>query len=140
MKLKTLINTMTLCCLLSVTATAQQDPGDQGAADSVFVNIIQPVATGDANQVVVNLYFFNDVQNVAAASMGFSWDNPNLVMDSVVRSPEASAAFNMLGIVLYRNDILGTGKDHAPDSSGELRQRPGKRCSAHRTSRHIGQR
>lgn len=76
---------VTLFLFLSITpAMAQQDPIDAGNADSIFIEIweVNP-GSGDGN-VVAELYFYNDVQDVQAVSIGMSWDNPKFVMDSIV--------------------------------------------------------
>jgi len=96
------ILTVALLVLTSTPIEAQQDPDDQGSADSIEV---VPYVSGDGRQVVVDLYFFNDVQRIHDASVGMYWNNPNLVMDSAVLTPLADSVFDFVRI-LYRNDNL----------------------------------
>ncbi len=102
MKLRVLIGALLLCGLSSIATVAQQDPNDQGTADSAFMVISEADIHAP---LAVEVYFFNDAQNVGSAAIGFSWDNPNLVLDSAVWSPEGLAAFSFLRIPFFRNDI-----------------------------------
>ncbi|MCD6249886.1 MAG: T9SS type A sorting domain-containing protein [candidate division Zixibacteria bacterium] len=108
MKLRILIGAILLCAIMSIPAVAQQDPNDQGAADSVFMLIKHPSVTGDLGLAEVSLYFLHDEQNVVAASAGFSWDNPNWLMDSAVWSPQADTTFNLFKSEYYNNSLDST--------------------------------
>jgi len=66
------------------------------------------VTTGDTGLAEASLYFFHDEQNVAAASAGFSWNNPNWVMDSAVWSPQADTAFNFFKFEYINNSLDST--------------------------------
>jgi len=106
--LRLFVGAMVLCGLLAIPATAQQNPADQGAADSAFMLIDRPAAVGDIDLAEASLYFFHDEQNVVATSVGFSWDNPNWVMDSAVWSPQADAAFNFFKTGYINNSLDST--------------------------------
>ena len=73
MKGWTIVATLCLVALLSVSGWAQQSPLDQGEADSVFFEIahMPDMAAGDS-ALILEVYYFNDVQNVANASAGFA--------------------------------------------------------------------
>ena len=91
--------------LPAVSAVGQQDPLDQGEADSAFVILRQPRLGIDDSIAVAKLYFFNDAQTVVGASIGLSWDNPLLQIDSAVFSAEAEAAFSLFRYTLYKGDV-----------------------------------
>jgi len=92
--------------LLAVTASAQQDPNDAGAYDSIIYEWVhQPDVTNGDSTAVAELYFFNDVDTLGSASIGLIWDFPNLVMDSAKMSPACEAGFDFIRI-LYRNNII----------------------------------
>jgi len=78
---------------------------DLGDPDSVYFHITMPESGGSDSLVIAELYVFNDVQNVASMSMGFSWDHPYLEMDSAVWSPEAETAFNMIRLGYFRGGL-----------------------------------
>lgn len=96
-------------CLLLLSAgslSAQQDPNDQGEMDTVVVEfpVFPDVATGE-DKLQMDLYFWNDVQGLGAASMGFDWVNSNLQMDSAVVSTLADDSWDFFTYT-YRNNIL----------------------------------
>jgi len=97
-----------LWCLLAGSASAQQDPLDLGEADTAFFVISEPTVGAVDQLVTAELYFRNDVQSLSSVAFGFGWDNPNFQMESVVWSPEAVSAFNMMRIEYYRNNIDST--------------------------------
>lgn len=93
----------------SVDAQFVQDPQDAGAADSIDMRFsVIPDATTNKLQVQMDLYFFNDVQSLASASVGFEWDNPNLQMDSAAFSDEAATAFSYLQFLFRSGNIATT--------------------------------
>ena len=92
--------------LLAVSASAQQSPNDGGAYDSIiFEWVDQPDVTNGDSTLTAELYFFNDADTLASASIGLIWDFPGMKMDSAKMSPEATATFDFLHI-LYRNNFL----------------------------------
>jgi len=92
--------------LLAVSASAQQSPNDLGAYDSMIWEWVhQPDVTNGDSTVIGEFYFFNDVDTLGSASIGFKWEFANLQMDSAAMSPEAAAAFDFIHY-LYRNNIL----------------------------------
>ncbi|MEW5795166.1 MAG: Ig-like domain-containing protein [Candidatus Zixiibacteriota bacterium] len=104
MNLRLFAGALFLASVFAATAAAQQDPKDEGVADSAFFVVLEPTV-GLVDQVVTaQLYFFNTPQNLASVSGGYRWDNPKLVMDSVRWSPEAMAAFNLTQLAYYRNN------------------------------------
>lgn len=95
-----------LMLLLVSGAFAQQDPLDEGAADSIIlVATNQPDVVGGDSSVVVECYFYNDVQDVASATALFSWAPAGLVMDSAEATALATSSFNFQ-IFLYRSGDL----------------------------------
>ena len=83
-----------------------KDPNDQGAADTVRMNFaLLPDANTHQLNVTMDLYFFNDVQNLSSATIGFHWINDNLVMTEAVPSPASQTAFNFI-LYLYRNNDI----------------------------------
>ncbi len=88
MKKILLLVTMTLVLLFAGSAHAGIN--GLGARDTVdLVVTVAPYAAGGQLQVQLDLYVFNDSNNVLGATVGFSWDNPNLQMDSAVAAPTA---------------------------------------------------
>lgn len=102
---------LTLTCLLVggvLPAQAQftQDPDDFGAADTVdLVFSVVPHAATNQLQFQIDLYVFNDSNTLIGATMGFSWDNPNLQIDSAAASPLTDAAFD-IGPFFYEDDDI----------------------------------
>ncbi len=118
MNLKTTLCIAFLFALLSVPAFAQQDPADLGARDSIFVTMTQPSINGEHSTFTMEVWFFNDANNVASAGIGFTWDNPNLQMISATESPEALAAFNLGRWMYYKNNIDSTNSNQLFQFSG----------------------
>jgi hypothetical protein len=83
------------------TVSAQQDPLDLGLQDSIFLEVSQ-TCVGEVGLVSVDVYFFNDAQTIMAGSLIFAWSHPGLEYDSLVSTPEADSAFEMV-IGLARN-------------------------------------
>ncbi|MEW5993918.1 MAG: hypothetical protein AB1744_05935 [Candidatus Zixiibacteriota bacterium] len=101
-----------MCLLLAGAAPAHgqfsQDTLDLGAADTVdLVFSVVPHAAINQLQLQVELWVFNDSNTLVGVSMGFSWDNPNLQMDSASASPMTDAAFD-IGPFLFEDDNLAT--------------------------------
>jgi hypothetical protein len=108
MSIRLLASAMILAVMFAIPAAAQQDPLDQGVADSLLFVISQPQVGPATQTVVAQLYIFHDVQRVLGMGAGFSWDSPKLVMDSVVWSPAATTAFNLIRLEYFRSDIDST--------------------------------
>jgi hypothetical protein len=83
------------------TVSAQQDPLDLGLQDSIFLEVSQ-TCVGEVGLVSVDVYFFNDAQTIIAGSLIFGWNYPGLEFDSLVSTPEADSAFDMV-ISMSRN-------------------------------------
>ncbi len=85
---------------------AQNDAGNPDTVDLVFS--VLPDFTTNQLQVQMDLYVYNDANTLVGSSMGFSWSNPNLQMDSAVASSFTATGFD-LGVFLYEdNDIAIT--------------------------------
>lgn len=81
-----------------------QGINDLGAADTVdMVYSVLPDAESGQLKVQMDLYVFNDSNIIGGATVGFDWDNPNLVMDSAVVSPMIATSLDFMNI-LYRGD------------------------------------
>ena len=108
MNLRLLTGVLVLASLIATTAAAQQDPKDQGVADSIYIEITPPVISATSQVVTARLYIFDTPQNVTNISSAFGWDNPKLVADSAVWSPQAISAFNLSRLEWYRNSVDST--------------------------------
>jgi len=97
---------------------SHQDPLDLGVADSILMEIVQPDDWGTDSTFAVELYAYNDVQNVTNMSSGFSWDNANVQMDSAVWSPEALDAFNLFRFTFYKNSLDSTNANRLFQATG----------------------
>ncbi|HWR84263.1 MAG TPA: hypothetical protein VN285_13265 [Candidatus Deferrimicrobium sp.] len=93
-----------------VSAQFVQDTIDDGVADSVeMVVSVVPNASMGQLKVQLDLWGFNDSNQVVGASMGFAWDNPNLQMDSAKASAYITGLGNNIGPFFYEdNDINKT--------------------------------
>ena len=92
---------------IPATAQYQQDPLDLGAADTVdLVYSIVPDYTTGKVHLQADLYVFNDANVFTGASMGLTWDNPNLQMDSARESAFTQTYFD-LGRFFYEDGDLG---------------------------------
>lgn len=101
-----------VCLLLMGTASAYgqfvQGPNDDGVADSVdMVLEVRPDATTNQLKVQFDLWLFDDSNQVVGITMGFSWDNPNMQMDSAIASPEITSGFDLI-ISLYEGQSIAT--------------------------------
>ncbi|RKX25660.1 MAG: hypothetical protein DRP45_05405 [Candidatus Zixiibacteriota bacterium] len=90
------------------TESATQDPNDLVNADSMLFVLSSLNSAGNDSTLVADLYIYNDVQDVITATSGFSWENPNLVMDSARFTPLAQSSFDLIQVVYYANDIDST--------------------------------
>ncbi len=107
-----------LAFFVSAPVVAQQDPLDLGAADSAFFVISEPVVGAVDQVVTAELYFWHDLQDMGSVSAGFSWDNPNLVMESAVWSSGAVSAFNMMQLSYYQNALEATNANQLFQATG----------------------
>lgn len=103
MKLRTVL---TAALVLSLTVASVEAGFDGlGAPDTVdLVVTVAPYAAGGQMQLQMDLYVFNDSNDVYGATMGFSWDNPNLQMDSA-EATELAKLFE-LGPYLYEDSDI----------------------------------
>lgn len=98
MNVKLLVVLMSIIFLLSATGMAQfvQDEDDLGAADTVDVVFsVTPDYTTGIYDLQMDLYVFDDSNQFFGHSMGFTWDNPNIQMDSAFSGPEIDAAYDV---------------------------------------------
>ena len=103
MMFRTVFGTMLLVMLVAVSAVAGVD--GLGAPDTVdLVVTVAPHAAGGQLQLQMDLYVFSDSNDVFGATVGFSWDNPNLQMDSA--HPTALANNFELGPFLFEDDDI----------------------------------
>ncbi len=76
-------------CILAIAAlpatSNAYDPGVPDTVDMVF-SVVPDAATSQL-QVQIDLWCFSDSVSISGATMGFSWDNPNLQMDSARSTP-----------------------------------------------------
>lgn len=89
--------------MFSGASFAQQSPADAGAYDTLdLVFSVIPDFTTNQLKFRTDLYVFNDANTYTAATAGFSWDNPNLQMDSAKASPLTQSGFDG-GVFFYEN-------------------------------------
>ena len=90
MKVRMILTTALAVVLMVASVEAGVD--GMGAPDTVdLVVTVAPHAAGGQMQVQMDLYVFNDSNDVYGATMGFSWDNSSLQMDSAVSSALANS-------------------------------------------------
>ena len=81
--------------LISSAAYAQQDPDDHGYPDSVLIEIVlADETTGGDLPFLLEVHYFNDADSLKAASTKFTWDNPNVLVDSARLLPVAAESFD----------------------------------------------
>lgn len=107
MKVKILVLILA-AAVLAATASAQQDPKDAGAADSLILHFghLPDLATGDSS-VVVEIYVLND-NALGGISSAFDWNASSLTMTSGAFSATAISAFNLTQLVYYKNVLDST--------------------------------
>lgn len=91
--------------LLSIVAggNAAAETMGAGAPDTVdLVFTVGPDYTTGQMQAQLDLYVFNDSNHVEGATAGFSWDNPNMQMDSAVAAQIVEDNFE-IGPFLYED-------------------------------------
>ena len=88
------------------------DDVDHGAQDSLIAEIVYLGSEPDGQKVAVNLYMYNDVQDVRMLSSGFSWDTEKAILDS------AALSETMASLELPEN-IQFFEENHLPTSNAE---------------------
>lgn len=84
--------------LFSLSASAQ----DPGTMDTIsLIATVTPDAQAGQLKLKLELWVYND-EEILSASVGFSWDNPNLQMDSAVGTPLTTGGFG-IGPFYYEN-------------------------------------
>jgi hypothetical protein len=84
---------------------AGYDPGFKDTVELVVA--VQPQEDSGQLNVVLELYAFND-SSLTGATAGFSWDNPNLRMDSAVAAQFIIDLGTNFGPFLYEDDNIDT--------------------------------
>ena len=98
---RTLIVSIILLGLFAVGVQAQ----DPGIADTVeLIVTLSPDAQSNQLKVQLEVWVFND-EELAAANMGFSWDNPDLTLDSAVASALTDGGFQ-IGPFFYEDNSI----------------------------------
>ncbi len=119
MNFKLIAGLLVLFSLFGVTAMAQQDPLDQGVADTVRMDFtVVPDANTNQLNVSMNLYLFNDVQSLNSIALGFGWLNNNLRMTSGAFTPDGLVIFDMMHMVYRNGRIDSTNKYRAFQCTG----------------------
>ena len=102
MQLKKTFLTLLFLALFAIPAFGQ----DAGTPDTVdLVVSLNPDANANQLNVEVQLWVYNDA-GLQASGMGFSWDNPNLQLDSTVTT--ALGGSWQIGPFFYENNSLAT--------------------------------
>ena len=92
--------------LLAIAAphTAAYDP-DPGIPDTVAMVVsVCPDANASQLKVQLDLYVYND-SVIVSGTAGFSWDNPNLQMDSAKPSALTDTSFDLVLTFYEGGDI-----------------------------------
>ncbi len=109
MSFKSIVWTTLLIVVLCIPAMAQQDSLDFGGPDSIYVVCPElPEFGANDSLFTVQLWFFNDSQNVASAGVGFTWDNPNAQMITGAFTSDAVSWFDFLRYTYYKNRLDST--------------------------------
>ena len=82
---------------------------DEGAPDTVSLEFsVVPDFTTNQLLVQADLWVFSDGNNVTGSGMGFSWDNPNMQMDSAIGFPVVTDNFEIGPFYYEDSDIAVT--------------------------------
>jgi len=92
---------------LSAGVSAQQDPLDPGAPDSVKIAFTTLPEVGGSNLVVFSVSFKMD-ETINGASGFYGWDFTGLEIDSGVWTPAALAAFPLIRLLYANNELDST--------------------------------
>ncbi|MCH8028130.1 MAG: T9SS type A sorting domain-containing protein [candidate division Zixibacteria bacterium] len=104
MQLKKTFLTLLFLALFAVPAFAQ----DAGTPDTIdLVVLLNPDANANQLKVELQLWVYNDAE-LQAATMGFSWDNSNLQLDSAVATPLTNGGFGIGPFFFEGNSIATT--------------------------------
>lgn len=103
MNFKTILMTALLMLALCFSVAAQQSPIDRGEQDYFSLVLSQPEAGANDSTFVVQGMMFTDSNQVISAGLGFSWDNPNVVLDSAALTQTGFFAFDFQPFFYYKN-------------------------------------
>ncbi len=103
MKLRNVLLLLVILAFSATPAFAQIDPG---VVDTVIVvpTVIPDFTTG-TDQLRLDIYCYTD-ELIAGYSAGFSWDNPNVVMDSATANPATIGNFGLISF--FENYSIAT--------------------------------
>jgi len=91
-----------------IQAQFVQDIDDNLAADTLdMVVSVAPDAGSGLLNVQLDLYAFNDGNNLIGLGSGYRWDHPGMRMDSAVLSPLADSVFDFF-VFCYDKNTLDT--------------------------------
>lgn len=102
-----------VCVLLAVSFPVQaqfvQSPDDYGVADTIDLvfTVVPDVATSQF-KLQADLWVVDDANELAGASMGFSWDNPQMLMDSAKFMQVILSGFDGPKFLYDRNEVDST--------------------------------
>ncbi len=91
------LTSLALVVLLVSSGSALPDNGVPDSVDLVYT--VAPDFTTSQYQVQLDLYVFHDSNSVKGATLGFSWDNPDMVLDSAVAEPVTDSFDLFVGLV-----------------------------------------
>ncbi len=103
MKSMTLTIAIILVAVLSMPVLAQDE--DLGARDSILITMTYPSVNGNDSTFLMEVYFFNDSNRVVSGSVGFTWENEHLILDSAALTPLADSVFDFSPFLYYMDDI-----------------------------------
>ncbi len=100
---------LVLALFASANAQFTQNEFDYGAADTVeMVFSVTPVAATNQLKVRMDLWVFNDSNNIVGSTVGFKWTNANLNMDSARFTTLTFDAYNLVRSVYEGQNINTT--------------------------------
>ena len=106
MKFK-LLTALVLFALVIGGAATTRAQFDLGNPDTLILMTSRPEAGANDSTFKVELWVYDDANVLTGISMGWNWDNPNLVLDSFVPSAKATAAFST-NVVGYEDGNIAT--------------------------------
>lgn len=127
MKLKILFSLLVILAFSATPAFAQ----DPGILDTIIlVPTVIPDATTETDQLQIDVYAYTD-ETITGFSMGFNWDNPNVVLDNAIGNPSTTGTFTInafyengdIALANANRQFLYGGLDFGPGLAGASERR-----------------
>ncbi len=88
-----LLTAVFVLVLLFAGATFAQDRGNP---DTLILLTNRPDVAGNDSLFLIEAWFYDDADSLTGLSFGFSWENPNLTLDSFRASTKADESFTQI--------------------------------------------